>query len=278
MKFSRVSLVTSAAVLAGVLVISGCVADPAALEETKPSGFVAIDDYRSQDVSWEACEESWLLASPSAVMWSSVVDCASIRVPGSYDESVTTPDFTIAMMRVRASEEVEDVIFINPGGPGGSGVEQVQTSDFPADILEQYAFIGFDPRGVGKSTFVDGTTIKCSDELDYLSYFGEASPASEAELDESVLENDLYYEDCVANNPYWWTLSTARVVDDLDVMREVVTPGRPLNFIGSSYGTTIAGRYVTTYPETVGKIVFDSPTTVDTDRIGSRIKNLAAAE
>ena len=65
---------------------------------------------------------------------------------------------------------------------------------------------------------------------------------------------------------------------DLDILRELVTPGQPLNFIGSSYGTTIAGRYVSLFPDTVGKIVFDSPTTVDTDRIESALVSYEADE
>jgi len=270
----------AAVMVAAVVTVGGCAPDLGDSSSVEAAEFDGIDSYLSQEVSWSDCDASWVIDSGSngSVAQGALVDCATIVVPGSYDEEVHTPDFRIAMMRVRTSEDIDEAIFINPGGPGGSGIEQVQTSEFPADILEKYAFIGFDPRGVGQSTFVDGTTIKCSDELDYLSYFGEASPASEEELDAGIADNDAYYEDCVANNPYWWTVSTAAVVDDLEVMRAVVTPGEPLNFIGSSYGTTIAGRYVTNYPDTVGKIVFDSPTTVDTDRINSRIKSWEAAE
>ena len=269
-----------AVMVAAVVTVGGCAPQLGDSSAVEVAGSEGIESYLSQEVSWSECPADWFVDGgvASTATADALVDCTTIVVPGSYDDQVSTPDFRIAMMRVRIDESIDKAIFINPGGPGGSGIEQVQNSDFPSDILAEYAFIGFDPRGVGHSTFVDGTTIKCSDELDYLSYFGEASPANEAEVDAGVAENNAYYEDCVANNPYWWTLSTAGVVDDLEVMRALVTPGEPLNFIGSSYGTTIAGRFVSEYPDSVGKIVFDSPTTVDTDRISSRITDLAAAE
>lgn len=206
--------------------------------------------------------------------------CGDVVVPASYDRSDVAVDFRIQMMKLTSDESAEnkDAIFINPGGPGGSGVEQVQTSEFPKALVEAFDIIGFDPRGVGTSIFTDGTTIKCSDELDFLSYFSDSAPASLEEYQALVAESDKYYLDCVDTNPLWWTLSTAAVVNDLDIMRQAVTGERPLNFIGSSYGTTIAGRYVTEFPEHVGKIVLDSPTTVNEDRIESALQSLEADE
>jgi len=239
-------------------------------------------DYATQELVWAGCDEAWLVSNDQAstALTESRVECATVLVPGSYDEGVSAPDFAIAMMRLSPLEGPvpEQAIFINPGGPGGSGIEQVQYTEFPTDLRESFAFIGFDPRGVGKSTMADGTSIRCSDVLDFVSYFSEATPSSEEELDALIVENDRYYEDCAEANPYWWTLSTASVVDDLELMRSLVTPDQPLNFIGSSYGTTIAGRYVSEYPDMVGKIVFDSPTTVDTDRVASGLKDWEAAE
>jgi len=271
--FRSVSL---ALVASAALVLTGCSAGSLAGGADEPF------DYATQEVAWSTCDTAWLVTrdQASAAFVDSTVDCATIQVPGLYGDSGIAPDFTIAMMRVRPLDAPvpDDVIFINPGGPGGSGIEQVQYSDFPTELRESFAFIGFDPRGVGKSTMANGSSIKCSDVLDFVSYFSESTPSSEEELDSLIVENDRYYEDCVEANPYWWTLSTANVVADLELMRSLVTPDKPLNFIGSSYGTTIAGRYVSEYPEMVGKIVFDSPTTVDTDRIASGLKDWEAAE
>ena len=271
--------------IAGMLILSSC----ASGELTPADGVSAattssgdISRYLSQDVAWATCDSEWLIDEDfeSPVVADSLVECTSLLVPSVYGSSELTQDFSIALMRLSPLEgpTPEQAIFINPGGPGGSGVEQVQSSDFPDELRAEYSFVGFDPRGVGFSTFSDGTEIRCSDELDYISYFGESTPESEEQYDELIAESDEYYRDCSENNPLWWTLSTDSVARDLDILRELVTPGQPLNFIGSSYGTTIAGRYVSLFPDTVGKIVFDSPTTVDTDRIQSALVRYEADE
>ena len=268
-------------------ILSGCAADNGeSLTDTETPTLDLtserdLSSYRGQEVAWEECDSSWLIEAEgfSTAFSESLVECASVLVPATYLGSQDIPDFSIALMRLSPQDaEATGAIFINPGGPGGSGIEQVQYSEFPAALRDHYAFIGFDPRGVGHSDFADGSEIKCSTELDFISYFGESTPADEAEYLASIEESDQYYLDCADNNPYWWTLSTDHVVRDLDLVRDLVTPGEPLNFIGSSYGTTIAGRYVSEFPDTVGKIVFDSPTTVDTDRIQSALDDWEASE
>ena len=237
-----------------------------------------LADYYAQEVSWGECDSEWLIDDEVSTIGESSLDCATLLVPAVYDDSADAPDFELALMRRSATDDPQGVIFINPGGPGVSGVGQVQFSNFPDELLGSFDIVGFDPRGVNHSTFSDGTEIRCSDVTDYITYFEEGSPANESELDEVVEVLDAHYEGCHADNPYWWTLSTDNVAKDLDILREVVTPGQPLNFLGSSYGTTIAGRYVSDFPDHVGRIVFDSPTTVDTDRIESRLEKLAADE
>ena len=237
-----------------------------------------LADYYAQEVSWGECDSEWLIDDEVSTLGESSLDCATVLVPAVYDDSADAPDFELALMRRSLTDDPQGVIFINPGGPGVSGVGQVQFSNFPDELLGSFDIVGFDPRGVNHSSFSDGTEIRCSDVTDYITYFEEGSPANESELDEVVEVLDAHYEGCHADNPYWWTLSTDNVAKDLDILREVVTPGQPLNFLGSSYGTTIAGRYVSDFPDQVGRIVFDSPTTVDTDRIESRLEKLAADE
>jgi pimeloyl-ACP methyl ester carboxylesterase len=242
-----------------------------------------LSTFQAQELAWEKCDSDLLLekARQSKVFKSSKIDCSTVLAPASYVGSDEVPNHKIQLMRLsRASEsDYMGTIFINPGGPGGSGIEQLQWSEFPEELTKHFDIIGFDPRGVGHSTFEDGTEIRCSDELDYKSYFdGEGSPANESEYLESIKEQDAYLEDCATKNPLWWTMSTENVVDDLELMRQLVTPNEDLNFIGTSYGTTIAGMYVTRYPDNVGKIVLDSPTTVDDDPIESALEDAKASE
>lgn len=267
-----------------IVTVSGCAVPGAGdAPQLDAVGSTAFDgDYNTQGVVWAECDEEILSDAPSSILATSAIEvvCGEVIVPANYDDLQLGVDFRIQMMKLTAKPDAteRDAIFINPGGPGGSGVEQVQSSNFPRELLDSYDIIGFDPRGVGTSIFTDGTVIKCSDELDYLSYFEDSSPTSLGEYEERVVSSNEYYRDCVERNPLWWTLSTDAVARDLDTMRQAVTGDRPLNFIGSSYGTTIAGRYVTNFPDRVGKIVLDSPTTVNEDRIASALQSVAADE
>lgn len=275
-KYKRRKLVAVTAVAA--LLLAGLTACAPAAEPPRD-----LAEYQAQTATWQECDSDFLIDEPqrAKVFKASTIDCASMLVPAVYTGSDEVKNFKLQMMRLsRASEsDFMGTIFINPGGPGGSGIEQLQASNFPDALTKHFDIIGFDPRGVGKSTFEDGTEIKCSDELDYKTYFeGEGSPANEEEYKASVASGDAYMKDCSERNPLWWTLSTANVVEDLELMRQVVTGDEPLNFIGTSYGTTIAGMYVTKYPDHVGKIVLDSPTTVDDDPIASAIEDVKATE
>jgi pimeloyl-ACP methyl ester carboxylesterase len=277
----RAITTTGGLILGAVLVLSAC-HTPAPPADVVASGGGFDGDYFAQSVEWAECDDELLYESPSS--WLSSPDhellCGEVIVPAHYDDLTLGADFRIQLAKLTPAPEDQDrdVIFINPGGPGGSGVDQVQYSEFPKELLDAFDIVGFDPRGVGTSVFTTGEAIRCSDELDYLSYFHPSAPQSLAEYTELVALGDEYFLDCVERNPLWWTLSTAAVVKDLDVVRQAVTRDKPLNFIGSSYGTTIAGRYVTEFPDRVGKIVFDSPTTVDEDRIASRLESIAADE
>lgn len=275
MKFLKtVAVGATAGIIASLL--AGCAPD------TTPKD---LGPYLSQKATWGSCDEELFVPAGeqsqvfASARESSNLSCATVVVPAVYSGSAHSEEFALQLMRVGSANAPLGTIFINPGGPGGSGVEQVQNSEFPAALLEQYSFIGFDPRGVNFSTFVSGKEIKCDDEADLATYFeGEMSPSTDAEYEEAVDISNEFMEDCRDSNPLWWTLSTANVVQDLEILRQVVTGDAPLNFIGSSYGTTIAGMYVTEFPEHVGKIVLDSPTSVDTDPAQTALADAVANE
>jgi len=273
---------SSATLFAAVaLVLSACQA-PDVSPGAQPTSAGFDGDYFAQEVVWGQCDPEIETDNPSSWMNTEGfrLVCGEVIVPANYDDLDLGVDFRIQLAKLTNQPDAiaRDAIFINPGGPGGSGVDQVQASEFPAALLDAYDLIGFDPRGVGTSVFTTGETIRCSDELDYYSYFYPSAPTSLEEYEQLVALSDEYYLDCVERNPLWWTLSTASVVKDLDIIRQAVTGDKPLNFIGSSYGTTIAGRYVTEFPQHVGRIVLDSPTTVNEDRLESAVESVEADE
>ena len=78
-----------------------------------------------------------------------------MTVPLDYEH----PDgktITIAVKKLPAldGDAEHGSLFLNPGGPGESGIRMVETDApmFGEELRGTYDIIGFDPRGVGQST------------------------------------------------------------------------------------------------------------------------------
>jgi len=98
-------------------------------------------------VAWAAC--------PSLPKGSAAFECASYPVPLDYRHPAATT-IKIAMMRLRASDRKHRIgaLFLNPGGPGGSGVQQVMLAAAEPgfkDLNKRFDLVGFDPRGTNAS-------------------------------------------------------------------------------------------------------------------------------
>jgi len=224
-----------------------------------------VASYRSQSIDWTSCDESMFIP----VDWqdsefdASSAECGEFSVPATYSEIVgkDLPDLTIKMLRTPALDQENKLgtLFFNPGGPGESGINVVQRLDVPDEIRQRYDLVGFDPRGVGKSS-----PIKCSD-AESINYYFEtvSSPEDQAEGDANLAWERKAVEDCAKLNPDWWVMTTLNTVQDMDVMREVVSGDEPFNFVGFSYGTTLAVEYIRAFPEHAGRIVLDSVTSND---------------
>ena len=121
--------------------------DPAADGSADPSSSGApagLESFYDQKLAWTGCADG-------AVGY----QCATATVPLSYDD----PDgetVSIALRRLPASDGTAELgsLFLNPGGPGGSGTGMVSAAaaSYTPEMLASYDLVGFDPRGVGDST------------------------------------------------------------------------------------------------------------------------------
>lgn len=180
--------------------------------------------------------------------------CATLRLPRDYhDASAGTLD--VAIIRLPATERGERIgsLIVNPGGPGGSGIELVRESAdlFPIALRKRFDLVGFDPRGVNQSS-----PVRCIDDLDGLAAL-DPSPDTQAELDDLVEQAKDYAAACAKRNatilPY---LSTDAVVDDLDQIRQAVGDEK-ITYLGFSYGTLIGSMYADRYPDHIRAMVLD---------------------
>lgn len=105
--------------------------------------------YEGESIFWESCGE--VTGHP--------LECADLTVPMNHFAPANSSDadgkekvFTIPLIRMRAKNATKNLI-INPGGPGGSGVQFVYAiGDELNTILDEgYHILSFDPRGVNGS-------------------------------------------------------------------------------------------------------------------------------
>ena len=99
-------------------------------------------------------------AAPVPVLrWTDCGDgfqCTTARVPLDYDRPTGRPSSSRSCAgRPTTRPQKIGSVFINPGGPGGSGIEFVAGFGhelFSEEVRARFDIIGFDPRGVGQST------------------------------------------------------------------------------------------------------------------------------
>ena len=198
-----------------------------------------------------------LRPTPGPARWSDCgggFQCSTVVVPR--DHSGQEPgSVNIALIRRPATNRDERIgsLVVNPGGPGASGVEFVRegAETFPADLLERFDLVGFDPRGVNAST-----GIRCIDNLDPRANL-DRSPDDDAELAALHADAEDYARQCAGRNedmlPY---LSTDDVVADLELIRGSLGDEK-LTYAGFSYGTLIGALYADRYPDRVRAMVLD---------------------
>ena len=177
-------------------------------------------------------------------------------MPSDYDNPAAGY-LNVSMVQLPATDRASRIgsLFVNPGGPGASGVEFVRDAAagnlFPANLRKRFDIIGFDPRGVNSST-----AIRCIDNLDGQAAL-DPSPDDAAELRALVDSARAYAGECAKRNdatlPY---LSTAAVARDLDTLRAAVGDEK-LSYLGFSYGTLIGSSYAEQFPDHIRAMALD---------------------
>ncbi len=185
------------------------------------------------------------------------LDCTSVTAPLDW-ENPNAGEIQLAVARHTSAGTPLGSLLLNPGGPGGSGVQLVtewldQAIGF--GLINRYDVIGFDPRGVGKST-----AVKClgTKEMDSFLFDIPKAPRGTPAWEDELLESARgFAEACEANSggilPH---ISTVNSAHDMDLLRGVLGDEK-LNYIGFSYGTFLGATYAKLHPDRVGRLVLD---------------------
>lgn len=213
--------------------------------ENLPAAPAGLENFYGQTPQWGPCDEG-------GQEW----DCATVQVPLDYEK----PDgktIDIALKRLKGAN-AKASLFVNFGGPGGSGTETVTDwagSALSAEMRANFDIIGFDPRGVHKSSGVRCRTDAELDEDNAEYDYGRGEEYLKKIQDDAK----KLAEKCKENNDpeLLANINTISAVRDLDVLRDAV--GDPkLTYIGYSYGTLLGARYADTFPQNVGPFLLDS--------------------
>lgn len=218
-------------------------------------------------IRWSDCqaEAEKLAGSPLSGV---KVDCGTLAVPVDWSKP-SGQKLDLALMRVRNNSTGDRIgsLLLNPGGPGGSGIELAAYSPLllPVAVRRQFDVIGFDPRGVGKSTPVSCISDADKDAASAMDY----DPVSQAAFDAAVASARKVGNDCGAK--YGATLgffSTEQTARDMDAIRAAVGDEK-LTYLGYSYGTLLGAVYAKLFPDKVRALVLDGAVDPQQDTVAS---------
>jgi pimeloyl-ACP methyl ester carboxylesterase len=214
------------------------VTDSAAVLGGVPANLIS---FYTQQVSWSNCGGGF--------------QCADVNVPMDYSNPQERT-LRLAVIRQLATDQnqLDGSLLVNPGGPGGSGIEYLRGGDVAsAAVSAHYNLVSFDPRGVGQSDPVQCLTDSQMDTF----LAAPPDPSDPAEVQTVIRQSQFIAQQCEAKNaqllPFVGTANAAR---DMDVLRAVL--GEPkLNYLGKSYGTYLGAVYAQEFPQRVGRMVLD---------------------
>ncbi len=204
--------------------------------------------YYEQDIAWGPCQD---------VEGGEELECGTLTVPMVWNDP-SAGDIELALAKHGATGEPTGSLVVNPGGPGGSGVDFTASAPFifSREVTAAYDIVGFDPRGVARSEGIECLTDEETDE--YLATTGDPAAGAEENLQQGLDWMARIAEGCQQDSgellPYLDTYSAAR---DMDVLRAALD-SEQLDYFGYSYGTYLGATYADLYPQRVGRFVLDA--------------------
>jgi pimeloyl-ACP methyl ester carboxylesterase len=185
--------------------------------------------------------------------------CASAAVPPDYDQP-GGQQISLALIRLPAGDPARRIgsVFLNPGGPGVSGVDFVRAVGpalFSDQVRARFDLVGFDPRGIAAST-----PLRCFDTfqqaLGAVAPFPfPVTPAEERTwvgFDRQLAGACAQHGGAIQDH-----MATADVARDLDLLRQAVGD-QQLTYVGYSYGSYLGTTYANLFPDRVRSLVVDS--------------------
>ena len=227
----------------GVGLVPSATAAPAA--PSAPAA-AAGTPYRAAPIDWGKCRDRDLRQAKAR--------CGFLTVPLDH-ANPAGPTIQIAVSRVRHTKRRSlGAIFVNPGGPGGSGLGLATLGGaVPHGVGGYYDWYGIDPRGVGSSR----PALSCDPKYANTQH-QPYRPSTPAILDYWLTKTDGYAAACgvSAAKELLPHLKTTDNVADFEALRVAIGETQ-VSYYGFSYGTYIGQVWATLHPGSIKAMVLD---------------------
>lgn len=221
----------------------------------------SLDRFYAQSLKWQRCTKH--------------LDCATFQVPLDYRK----PDgraITITAARNKAAGVSRGTLLMNPGGPGGSGIDYIEiASDVVSPAIHKALdLVSFDPRGLGRST-----PLKCFNDKQTDAFMEvDQTPDSAAEEQALLASGRRLIRACMhADTQLMQHVSTAEVARDMDVLRALLGQQK-LRYLGKSWGAALGYTYAALFPSRTGLVVLDGPVDLKLTLAQSSLQQATAFE
>ena len=202
-----------------------------------------------------------------------------MEVPADYrDPGAGSIRIAVNVHRATSQHKRIGYLFVNPGGPGESGVELVHYLPFGLftdELVAHFDIIGFDPRGVGESE----PSFACGDPGEQLALL--ATIEVPIDTPDEIAAGEAAANLCIQSmGPIGGLLHSRYVANDMDEIRKALGADQ-VSYLGFSYGSALGVWYATLFPESVRAMVVDGadnpvdPATTQQERIDESIEEVA---
>ena len=198
------------------------------------------DAFAGEVIEWSLCEF--------------ILECGFVEVPADY-RNPDAGSIKIAVNVRRADHQDQRIgyLFVNPGGPGASGLELVQDSEFAFadELMARFDIIGFDPRGVGASE----PEFACGAPGEQLALLNSID--GDIDTPEETATGEAAANLCIESmGSVGGLLHSEYVARDMDEIRRALG-AEQVSYLGYSYGSELGVWYATLFPESVRAMVVD---------------------